>query len=304
MSNEIDNRNYEELSEALQLTQNIVYKNYLGNLSDYTLLMPDELLLDEDPKRCIRMFHIEQLTYKKNEDIHQKLSTVYNSATSLGCSIFLLIDAPGTEDIVNVYLGVRAPNYLSENHDTVLRTSYTALEKGLLSNFQGSKEKNMSMSAKIPDLLDEMFQEGVKYIASVSSVASIRNVEKTSKKEFVQGIEKLIDAMRGKTYTALFIADPVSSDEQASMRTGYEEMYSTLSSFSKSIWSYNESEGDSVMESLSHGISKTITESVSHTQSHTFSHTKGTSNTISANINAGGNITNAPEFSKTSPTRI
>lgn len=308
MSNEIDNRNYEELSEALQLTQNVVYKDYLGKLSDYTLLMPDELLLDEDPKRCIRMFQLEQLTCMKNEDIFQKLSTVYNSATSLGCSVFLLIDAPGIDDLVNVYLGVRAPNYLSENHDTVLRTSYTALEKGLMSNFQGSKDKNMSASSKIPNLINEMFQDGVNYISSVSCIASIRNNEKTSRKEFIQGVEKLIDAMRGKTYTALFIADPVSLEEQASMRTGYEDLYSTLSSFDKSIWSYNESEGDSVMESLSHGISKTVTESVSHTQSHTFSHTTGTSNTISANLNASGNITNSSELSKsqtdTSPTGV
>lgn len=308
MGNEIDNRDYKELSEALQLTQNIVYKDYLGKLANYTLLMPDELLMDEDPKRCIRMFHLEQLTCKKDEDILQKLSTVYNSATSLGCSVFLLIDAPGTEDLVNIYLGVRAANYISENHDTVLRTSYTALEKGLMSNFQGSKDKNLSASAKIPNLINEMFQDGVNYIASVSCVASIRDTKKTSKKEFIQGIEKLIDAMRGKPYTALFIADPVSADEQASMRSGYEELYSTLSSFSKSTWSYNESEGDSVMESLSHGISKTVTESVSHTQSHTFAHTKGTSNTISVNVEAGGNITNSSEHSvsqtDTSPTGV
>lgn len=306
MGNEIDNRNYEELSEALQLTQNIVYKEYLGKLSSYTLLMPDQSLLDEDPSRCIRMFRMEQLTCKKNEDMLQKLSTVYNSATSLGCSVFLLIDSPGTEDLVNVYLGVRAPNYLSEKHSTVLGTSYTALKKGLLSNFQGSKDKEISASSIIPELINEIFQNGVNYIASVSSVASIRNSVKTSKKEFIQGIEKLIDAMRGKTYTALFIADPVSLEEQTSMRTGYEDLYSTLSSFSKSILSYSKSEGDSVMESLSHGISKTVTESVSRTQSHTFSHTKGTSNTVSANINASGNITNSSGSSEnwtdTSPT--
>lgn len=308
MSNKIDNRNYEELSDTLRLSQDVVYKDYLGKLSNYILLLPDDLLLDEDPKRCIRMFRIEQLTCKKDEDTSQKLSTVYNSATSLGCSVFLIIDAPDTDDLVNIYLGVRAPNYLSENHDTVLRTSYTALEKGLMSNFQGSKDKNISASSKIPVLLDEMFQDGVKYIASVSSVASIRNLEKTSKKEFIQGIEKLIDVMRGKSYTALFIADPISSDEQASMRSGYEELYGTLSPFSKSVWSYSESEGDSVMESLSHGISKTVTQSVSHTQSHTLSHTKGKSNTVSVNINAGGNVTNSSGFSEThtdtSPTGV
>lgn len=298
MGNEIDNRNYYELAKALQITQNIVYKDYLGRLSDYALLLPDELLLDEDPSRCIRMFHIEQLTCKKDEDIFQKLLTVYNSATSLGCSIFLLIDAPGIDELVNVYLGVRAPNFLSDNHETILRTSYNALEKGIVSNFPGSKEKNISALSKIPDLIDEIFQDGINCIASVSCIASIRNHNKTSKKEFVQGIEKLIDAMRGKAYTALFIADPVSASEQADMRFGYENLYSTMASFSKSVWSYNESEGDSVMESLSHGISNTITESISNTQSHTLSHTKGTSNTFGANINAGVNISNTSGFAE------
>lgn len=100
----------------------------------------------------------------------------------------------------------------------------------------------------------------------------------------------------------------MSAVEQATIRDGYEGLYSTLSSFGKSTWSYNESEGDSVMESLSHGISETITESVSHTESHTISHTKGTNDTVGVSINAGGNFTKSSGtqygYAKSSPTGV
>ena len=77
--------------------------------------------------------------------------------------------------------------------------------------------------------------------------------------------------MRGHAYTALFLAEPVCPEAQSMMRSGYETLFSTLSSFRKSVWSYNENESKSVMESLSEGISEAITEGTSHTQAHTFS---------------------------------
>ncbi|MGN0295064.1 MAG: ATP-binding protein [Lachnospiraceae bacterium] len=107
------------------------------------------------------------------------------------------------------------------------------------------------------------------YVSSVSCVASARDKSKTENKTFIQGLERFIDAMHGNTYTAIFIAEPVSSSEQTEIRNGYENLYTVLSSFQKSIWSYNENESKSVMDSLSKGISKAVTEGISHTQSHT-----------------------------------
>ena len=57
-------------------------------------------------------------------------------------------------------------------------------------------------------------------------------------------------------------------EEQSLIRDGYESIYSSLSAFRKSTWSYSSNESDAVMESLSNGISKSITTGTTHTQSH------------------------------------
>ena len=129
----------------------------------------------------------------------------------------------------------------------------------------------MPSQKEMPELVENIFfgKGAAKYISSVSCVASIRDKSKTENKSFVQGLERFIDAMRGHTYTAIFLAEPITIDEQISIRNGYESLYSTLSSFRKSVWSYNENESTSVMESLSKGVSKAVTVGTSHTQAHT-----------------------------------
>ncbi|WP_031555753.1 helicase HerA domain-containing protein, partial [Oribacterium sp. FC2011] len=308
MNESIDNRDYSELSSTLKLAQNVIYKEYLGHFADYNILLPGELLMGEEPSRCIRMFHLKQLTCKKNEDILQKLSTVYHSAMSLGCSVFLIIDSPGNIDIVNIYIGVRAPDIFDKIQGKALRTSYSALKKGIMSNFPGSTLSNISASQKIPGLLDDIFQDDISNVSAVSCVASIRDKDKTENKNFIQGIEKLIDTMHGKAYTGIFIAEPIQDQEQSDIRSGYQDIYSVLSSFRKSTWSYNASESNSVLNNISHGVSKTITEGVAHTQSHTLSHTKGTNNSYNVNINIGGSTTsstsNTETTSKSAPTGV
>ncbi|WP_031555788.1 helicase HerA domain-containing protein, partial [Oribacterium sp. FC2011] len=306
MNESIDNRDYNELSSTLKLAQNVIYKEYLGHFTDYSILLPRELLMSEEPSRCIRMFHLKQLTCKKNEDILQKLSTVYHSAMSLGCSVFLIIDSPGDIDIVNIYIGVRSPDIYDKIQAKALRTSYSALKNGIKSNFPGSTLINISASQKIPDLLDDIFQENISNISAVSCVASIRDKDKTENKDFIQGIEKLIDTMHGKPYTGIFIAEPVQDQEQSEIRSGYQDIYSTLSSFRKSTWSYNESESESVLNTISHGVSKTVTEGVTHTQSHTLSHTEGSNDQYNFNVNIGGNTSSSKgtteSETKSSPT--
>ena len=104
--------------------------------------------------------------------------------------------------------------------------------------------------------------------------------------------------MRGNTYTAIFIAEPLTTKEQSDIRSGYEELYSSLSSFEKSVWSYNENMSRAVTESLSKGMSQSITDGTSHTQSHT----------KSLGINIGANTSRNSEVShsttKTSPNKI
>lgn len=281
-SDGLDPRSQADLEAALGLTEHTVYKRYLDELSQYPLASPTSILMDERPEKCVRMFRLDQLTCKKGEDILQKLSTVYHAAMSMGCSVFVMVDVPAPNSSAEIYLGIRSPDGGLEP----LSASFGTLKNGLLSNFPGSHvttEDVTSVAAK----LDSVFGEQTHSIASVSCVASIRDKSKTEQKGFVQGLEKMIDVMRGKPYTAVLIAEPVSPAQQAEIRKGYETIYSTISPFRKSTWSYNENDSSAVMESLSHGISKTVTESASHTQSHTVSHTKGSSDTFGVGVNGG-----------------
>jgi hypothetical protein len=100
-------------------------------------------------------------------------------------------------------------------------------------------------------------------IASVSCVAALRDKSKTEDKAFIQGIERFIDAMDGDAYTALFLAEPVTEETQAGIRNGYEELYSALSPFRKTTWSYTENESHAVMETFCSGTSDTVTDGTS-----------------------------------------
>lgn len=291
-----DTRSYGELDAALALAQHTVYKKYLNELGGYPLVPPNQFLLDEEPQECIRAFRLTQLTCKKGEDIFQKLSTVYHATMSLGCSLFVMVDVDSATGPAEIYLGIRNPNAIRER----LAVSFNALQDGISSNFPGTQMKEISASQKLPEKLQVIFGKYAKCIASVSCVAAIRDRSKTENKTFVQGLEKLIDVMRGKTYTAVFIADPVTPQQQSDIRSGYESLYSTLSAFRKSQWSYQENESTAVMESLSSGISQSVTSGTSHTQSHTVAQMTGTSDTVGVGINAG---INAGETKGTSDSR-
>ena len=92
MNNDIDNRSKEELEYAVTLAQHTVYKKYLTELRKYPLVKPGDAFLDENAGDNLRFICMEELTYKKGEDIFQKLSTVYHASMSLGCNLVVMVD--------------------------------------------------------------------------------------------------------------------------------------------------------------------------------------------------------------------
>lgn len=256
----------EELANQLTLADHLVYKKYLPELQSYSLVEPsEEMKKTLDVKTCIKLFQMKELTLKKGEDMLQKLSTVYHSSMALGCSLAVMIDVPADGAPADVYLGVRQnPGRQSiDNRD--LAISGDAIEKGMKSNFPGSEVQELHQE-EIDALLEDdngSFGSAQSAIASVSCVAALRDKSKTEDKAFIQGIERFIDAMDGDAYTALFLAEPVTEETQAGIRNGYEELYSALSPFRKTTWSYTENESHAVMETFCSGTSDTVTDGTS-----------------------------------------
>lgn len=256
----------EELANQLTLADHLVYKKYLPELQNYPLVEPsEEMKRTLDVKTCIKLFQMKKLTLKKGEDMLQKLSTVYHSSMALGCSLAVMVDVPADGAPADIYLGVRQnPGRQSiDNRD--LAISGDAIEKGVKSNFPGSEVQELHQE-EIDALLEDdngSFGSAQSAIASVSCVAALRDKSKTEDKAFIQGIERFIDAMDGDAYTALFLAEPVTEETQAGIRNGYEELYSALSPFRKTTWSYTENESHAVMETFCSGTSDTVTDGTS-----------------------------------------
>lgn len=258
-------RSLNDLTDQLTLADHLVYKKYLTELQNYGMVELSQQMLDvQDPAQCIQLFQLQKLTLKKGEDMFQKLSTVYYSSMAQGCSLAVMIDVPEENVGANIYLGVREDPLKKNMKSRDLDTSSKALQKVLSSNFPGSETRGIPRQEE-KELLDGAFGDTQEAVASVSCVAALRDKSRTEDKAFVQGIERFMDAMDGEVYTALFLAEPVSAETQAEIRSGYENLYSSLSPFRKSTWSYSENQSTAVMESLCSGTSHTISDTVSTT---------------------------------------
>ena len=300
-------RSLNDLTDQLTLADHLVYKKYLTELQNYGMVELSQQMLDvQDPAQCIQLFQLQKLTLKKGEDMFQKLSTVYYSSMAQGCSLAVMIDVPEENVGANIYLGVREDLLKKNMKSRDLDTSSKALQKVLSSNFPGSETRGIPRQEE-KELLDGAFGDTQEAVASVSCVAALRDKSRTEDKAFVQGIERFMDAMDGEVYTALFLAEPVSAETQAEIRSGYENLYSSLSPFRKSTWSYSENQSTAVMESLCSGTSHTISDTVSTTTtdgtSQSSSVTDGTQKTkgVSGGINGGVGSSSGTSVTKVSP---
>ena len=217
-------RSLNDLTDQLTLADHLVYKKYLTELQNYGMVELSQQMLDvQDPAQCIQLFQLQKLTLKKGEDMFQKLSTVYYSSMAQGCSLAVMIDVPEENVGANIYLGVREDPLKKNMKSRDLDTSSKALQKVLSSNFPGSETRGIPRQEE-KELLDGAFGDTQEAVASVSCVAALRDKSKTEDKAFVQGIERFMDAMDGEVYTALFLAEPVSAETQAEIRSGYENL--------------------------------------------------------------------------------
>lgn len=293
------------LDQALTFAQGMLYKEYLSSLYDlsehgqYSLVKAERPLTVEEPKYSLRMLQLEQLTCKKGEDMHQKLSTVYHAAMSTGCSLFILVDAESKDSPAKLYLGMRDPASAADSSEGNrgishrLSGSVEALRKGLKSNFPGSVLKEVSASAKIQTMLDDqegmdgVFGQYARFIAAVSCTASNRDKSETTDKSFVQGIEKLMDVMQGNAYTAVLIADPVPQEQQMALRRDYEALYTYLSTYRKQVISFQENQSIALSDSISHAITESVTNSTAHSISNSHTTTKSINGGVNGSLNVG-----------------
>lgn len=253
----------------IEAANRFVDKEYLETLDEYRVYALDEHLKKHN---LTRLYRIDKIVYDKNEDVNEKLVSVFHSVMPFCTNIVLILK--GSRDYVDMYLGVRASQISNA------AAAGEVLHDSFLGNFSGSRITSVKPD-EIPSVFSKNSSESVssttaKNIAYVNILPSNRS-NKTG--EFIQGLEKFVDTMRGSEYICEILASPVSDTDAESRMNGFEELYSALFPFSKKTSSHGHNEGvtmtEGITESISDSISRGISKATGRTDGHTHGKNKG-----------------------------
>jgi hypothetical protein len=269
---ELTVRDEKKLQQSFELTTAYMERSYIHELTNFEVMEIPKQLQEISVSKNIRIFHITKLVYDKNEDVNEKLINVFNAAGNLNGSLVLMIDSDGEE--VSLYIGVRSKDVLAIQ-DSML--------KSFNGNFPGTKleiVRNSQMADLLTNVLNGHAVRNHRTVCSVSGVPAFKEIEN---KEYIQGLEKLIDAMRGEKFSAIFLADSIKMSEAFAIQKGYEDIYSSFAAFQKTDLSVARNESSAIAKGITKGVTDTINDSIAQTQSFTNSETDGTSS--SENVN-------------------
>ena len=275
--------------KALNLVDDVVLKSYLKRLDSMDIAsMPEAEGVDSS----IVLFKINRMVYEEDEFATDKFISAISSMSFADCSVFLVID--GYRDKTDFYLGVK-------NNDPKRTTASVAdtFKSSLVGQFPGIDIDDCSIVEKgKKSSLQEQVLRRISNASSLSSYVGIPAFKdedgKYDNKNYVQGTEKLAQAMQGKRYTAIILASNLTTDVVTEIRNGYETIYSQLSPMSTQQLAYstNESLANDFNRSkgVTQGKTKTQTIGESHTNGTSNSHSKSDSETKKSKIAVGSSV--------------
>ncbi|MEG2893055.1 MAG: ATP-binding protein [Clostridium sp.] len=265
---------------ALDVVDEIVLKSYITNLKDLDVIPLDKSLFDEDLSEKVRFFKITRMVYEKDEYSTYKFASVFNSLASIDCSVFVIVDSDGEKS--EFYMGVR-----SLSQDRTTNSIIETLKSSMKGQFPGIKTKEY-IDNEMEELVDKI--EGNR-IAAVSCVANSKDSENRKDNSFIQGLEKLANAMKGEKYTGIVLANSISQNQVNEIRRGYENIYTQLSPFESSQVSYATNSSTNISASNTYGITRgtSYTTNSSIAKNESYSSSEGY-NTSESKENTGSKV--------------
>src|SRR5690606_7533027 len=228
-------------------------KKYLEK--EISILPINDIQASEDLITQIRFFELEKFVYEKDVKISYKLKSVFSALHSVNSSVIFKIVSNGTQ--CTIYIGVKSKEAVNTSK---------VLTGALKGNFPGTTfivnkgSEGALKNDELTKLQSEIFKD-CKEITAVLGTPSLKDKEED---QFIQGIENLILGMNGKSFSAIFIADPVTANQVDFTLDTYEQIYSVLSSEKEFVVTDGENESNST--SFSTSIGRTSSTSTSITE--------------------------------------
>lgn len=313
MANELEvtQTGLNNLDSSLNNASAIITKDYLERLETFEILPPSAEDTDIDIAECGKFYRLSKLVVNKEENFLNKLTTIVNVTSSIDCSIATIIKSDGSK--IEFLFGIISKNARDSKEVSVKRrqADAKAFRGALDGNLVGSDLEELKKT-EVQNFRDTIFSENEKCYSSVSGIVALRDEDDKSIESYVQGIENLVDSLKGQKYTIVMLADPVSTSEIQRMKQGYELLHTQLATFAHSSVTINESDTLSLSKARTDGISEGISKGILLTQSKTNSKGRyfggsasaGVSFVVSANVgfNAGVNSSTANTTGKTNTT--
>lgn len=273
--------------EGLRLAEKFVKKFYLDDLERCEITKPSRKVMELSLDRNLVLYKIMGLVFNKDENVQDRLNNVYSAMHGLNLSVVFMLISNGKN--IDFYIGTKT---ISEDFLTNQELA-KAFEKVFCGNFPGSQILHV-VSTEYSNLLEKILPEnGDNAVTSLTSLPSLKN-DDVQNNQYVQGIEKFVDAMQGEKYSVLIVSDPVSGGQIERMKQGYEELYSEIAPLAEYNLTLTENEGINISNSEMEGYTDTIGRSVSKTQSFTkgtsFTKSESTTNTFGVGIGMMGNV--------------
>lgn len=256
---------------ALQVVDDVVLKNYIGNLSSMPVVPLSNDILEKNIRDNVRIFKITEMVYEQEEFATYKFASVFNSLATTESAVFVIIDSNGTK--TDFYMGIR-----SLDSDRTTSSLKDTVENAMKGQFPGIKIKDDYTVENIQEML-----AGIKHnsISAVSCVANSRanNIDKNQ--NFVQGLEKLVLSMQGKKYTGIIIANGTTPAQLKELRRGYENVYTQMSAFASTQVNYTSNKSINFSFAETNSTNKSVNKTTTNTE------TEGTTTTSSSSYTHG-----------------
>lgn len=271
------------LEKSLYSAEYMINKSYLPDLPKMSIL-PTFNIENINLSAEVRLFKLERLVQNNKQSVLESLTAIYTALGKSGHSLFFILESDGNG--TEVYVGVKSKNGGFEGHSAgeLLKATFDG-------QFSGSDLKAVTNS----NLL-EIFQNTANYednlATGVTAITTVPSLSVDNRENFMQGMERFIDAAEGKIYQAIILAESVAEEVLQTISRGYEQIYTQISPYAKKTFSYSQQESDNVAETLSTGITKTLAQSVGLTETKGQSTAQGTneSNQTGSSNNKGGSI--------------
>ena len=223
----------------------------------------------------VRLFQLDEIAFDADEKLHLPgVESVLSSMRGQGLSLLFIVQ--GTADSTRIYLGLSrfgsdAPpvHKSAEDYRKIWMAHFPGSRMGEPLHSESGDPAEMT-AEKIAGKIEACTEFGV-----LTGIPSLKREEDSQ--PFVQGLERLIRAMRGKTYSWVSIADPIPQDAVRDAISACQQLESDIHHLVKTDLSKATSNGKTVMLGLFGLAGEGKTEGTSKAESETSS--SGTTDT-------------------------